>query len=449
MPTLVSPGRVFDRQAMLKNFKLSKMQQKHQLPEASDAAFPFPVQQEQQRAPPTSQRHPLPPTPCELPPSPPNTPAIYKPNENVTVSSKLLDNHQLHSEFLARYSLGEELGSGGFGFVVSATQYSNNREVAVKFIFKDKVPENGWACDAQLGVIPMEIYVLKNVRHANIIEFIDTFQDDKYFYLVMELHGTQWEPAKTQLIHTAATSLPSPPADYPGSSYFTPAVQQKCQTPPTCPTQPTFLIQTPSISTSHMEEHTVPQQDPSLLSSKKSKRPSLLVRRSSCDLFECIEQHSKLSEEQARIIFRQIVECVHFLDAKGICHRDIKDENIVIDSNYKVKLIDFGSAVAIPRPQSCYFNRFYGTVTFASPEILLGEPYRAEPAEIWSLGILLYTILYGEVPFPNQLQTISGPFAHPSVQSSPECMHLLTRMLAKNPDQRATIEEVIRHPWLG
>jgi serine/threonine protein kinase len=85
----------------------------------------------------------------------------------------------------------------------------------------------------------------------------------------------------------------------------------------------------------------------------------------------------------------------------------------------------------------------------ASPEILKGEKYRAESAEIWSLGILLYTILYGEVPFNDPVQAISGPYITPRIQSSRECLHLLNWMLAKTPEHRATIQDVVEHPWIA
>ncbi|RUS22513.1 kinase-like domain-containing protein [Endogone sp. FLAS-F59071] len=390
---------------------------------------------------------------CELPPTPPATPITHESHDqNLTLSAKLLSSHKLHPEFLKRYSLGQELGFGGFGFVISATQHQDNREVAVKFIFRDKVPGSGWAYDHEMGVIPMEIYVLKTVRHKTIIEFIDTFQDDKYFYLIMELHGTQWTQANPQQIFTAPISpMPSPPTDSPG--FWTLEVQQESQKPPltlTSRTDPIIeLEEVPSISSTQNGEYLYQQQDASLSpSSQALAKPSSLIRRTSCDLFECLERHLKFTEDQAKVVFRQIVDCVHYLDKRGICHRDIKDENIVIDSNFVVKLIDFGSAVLIPRHRDRYFDRFNGTVCFASPEILTGALYRAEPAEIWSLGILLYTILYGEGPFDDYTQVITTPFRNPCVISSPECTHLLTRMLNKHPDQRATIEEVSQHPWL-
>ncbi|KAF9577749.1 hypothetical protein BGW38_006844 [Lunasporangiospora selenospora] len=394
--------------------------------------------------------------------TPPPTPVI---NDNgttsshqqdkLTVSARQLQHHALQPEFVSEYTLGEELGSGGFGFVVSAIRKSDHKEVAVKFIFRDKVPIHGWAKDPELGMIPMEIYVLRNVQHPNIIGYLNAYQDSKFFYLVMELHGTPWSASNpllnkngngingignksnnTTMIEAMANASLGR-VSVPGSASTTSSGSSA-----------TSLFKLPSLasSTSSLSQPSSGENSPVMCEPPK---PSLLVRRTSCDLFECIEHHSKFSESQARMIFRQIVQCVDYLNSRGICHRDIKDENIVIDNDFKVKLIDFGSAVIIPKPHGKLFDRFYGTINYASPEILKGEKYRAEAAEIWSLGILLYTILYGEVPFNDPVQAISGPYIAPRVRSSSECLHLLNWMLAKSPERRATVEDVISHPWLA
>ncbi|KAK3810031.1 MAG: kinase-like domain-containing protein [Benniella sp.] len=338
--------------------------------------------------------------------TPPPTPIISDDGtiaqDKLTVSAQQLYNHSLHPEFMAEYVLEEELGSGGFGFVVSATRRSDGKEVAVKFIFRDKVPMHGWAKDPEMGLIPMEIHVLRHVQHANIIGYLNAYQDARFFYLVMELHGTPCSISSASF-QTTSTSSSSTTLSHSGS-------------------ENELYVEPP--------------------------KPSLLVRRTSCDLFECIEHHSKFSESQARMIFKQIVECVDYLDSKGICHRDIKDENIVIDNDFRVKLIDFGSAVFIPR-QGKLFDRFYGTINYASPEILRGDQYCAQAAEIWSLGVLLYTILYGEVPFSDPVQAISDPFISPRVRSSEECLDLLSWMLTKEPEHRATIHDVVNHPWFA
>ncbi|KAF9318601.1 hypothetical protein BG003_010946 [Podila horticola] len=350
--------------------------------------------------------------------------------DHLTVSARHLQHHPLVPEFLKEYTLGDELGSGGFGFVVSATRNSDLKEVAVKFIFRDKVPVYGWAKDPELGVIPMEIYVLRNVHHPNIIGFMNVYQDFRYFYLVMELHGTPWS-ASNPLLNKNGNMM---------EAMAQATMNQRNAAMPSSGSNSTSSSSSfPSSSSSSSltdEAHEPP-------------KAALLVRRTSCDLFECIEHHSKFSESQARVIFKQIVQCVDYLNSRGICHRDIKDENIVIDNDFVVKLIDFGSAVIIPKPQGKVFDRFYGTINYASPEILKGEKYRAESAEIWSLGILLYTILYGEVPFNDPMQAISGPYITPRIQSSRECLHLLNWMLAKTPEHRATIQDVAEHPWIA
>ncbi|KAF9899830.1 hypothetical protein BX616_002826 [Lobosporangium transversale] len=428
-------------------------------------------------APDAFQRPPLTPPPTPIisdngcPTAMTTTATIAMTHDKLTVSARQLQNHTLHPDFLNEYILGDELGSGGFGFVVSATRKSDRKEVAVKFIFRDKVPVHGWTKDPELGVIPMEIYVLRNVEHANIIGYLNAFQDQKFFYLIMELHGTPWSASNpllskhnvnsnnnnnnnnnnsnatssnTTMIEAmaAATLNQQRTAESSGFTGSDGSVGSASTSSSVSSSSfQTTTSSSSSINLGHLGSENEPFMEP--------PKASLLVRRTSCDLFECIEHHSKFSEGQARMIFKQIVECVEYLNSRGICHRDIKDENIVIDNDFRVKLIDFGSAVIIPRPQGKLFDRFYGTINYASPEILKGEKYRAEAAEIWALGILLYTILYGEVPFNDPVQAISGPFITPRVRSSPDCIHLLNWMLTKNPERRATIENIVNHPWLS
>ncbi|TKY87711.1 hypothetical protein EX895_003292 [Sporisorium graminicola] len=301
-----------------------------------------------------------------------------------TVSARHLADHELHPRFDSSYTIGDELGSGGFGFVVAAKRNSDGLPVAVKFIFKNKVPAHGWVRDPKLGVIPMEAFVLKVVDHPGVVKYIDLFDDRQFFYLIMELHGTPWQPPAPEPV--AAT---------------------------------------------------------------KALRPAPMMRRTSRDLFECIEQHSKLTEEQARWVFAQVVETVWHLDRIGICHRDIKDENCVVDADFNVKLIDFGSAVItdVRKPQP-YFNRFFGTMTFASPEILQGQPYRAPHAEIWSLGVLLSILLSGQCPFPDPAAAIKGKISKPKGAWSAEALDLLLLCLEVDPERRGTIAQIRDHPWV-
>ncbi|KAI8969055.1 kinase-like domain-containing protein [Mycotypha africana] len=343
--------------------------------------------------------------------------------------------YKFHPAFLHNYIIGEELGSGGYGFVLSARERSTGIERAVKFIFRNKVPLHNWVKDRELGPIPMEVYILKNVRHPSVIGYVDFYQDNYFCYLVMELHGTQWSA--------------TPNAVNSNTNYTTTHFEQ--------PRSPALSETSSSGSTSSYCSIDTPLEEyPSFettnkMNQQQQEAPCVIKRRTSCDLFECIERHHSFEEPVAKMIFKQIASCVAYLDKIGVCHRDIKDENIVIDDHFQVKLIDFGSAVLLPRHYgdntNYLFSQFYGTVSFASPEILLGRPYRAEPAEIWSLGVLLYTILFGEVPFYDSNMAIAGQFAQPKRSVSPECYNLISCMLNRSPEKRPSIHQVLNHPW--
>lgn len=393
-----------------------------------------------------------------------------------TVSAKHLSTRTLHPHFVSTYDLGDELGSGGFGFVVSAKRRTDGMPVAVKFIWKNKVPSHGWVKDPQLGIVPMEVFVLKVVDCPFVVKFVEAFDDTELFYLVMEHHGTPWvantKENKAAAAAAAAASqgkgISEPPTapmmqsskSLPGSS-STPAKPFGGLTPLESPKVAVFApnSNTPSL-TSDSEMSDVGNDSRSSISSSSvsstgaevastaPSRPGMPQRRLSCDLFECIEQHSRLTESRARWVFAQVVEAVYHLDRMGISHRDIKDENCVIDADFNVKLIDFGSAVISDvRKPAPYFNRFFGTMTFASAEILQGKMYRAPNAEIWSLGVLLSILLSGECPFEDPKAAMAGRIGVGKGWSR-EAKELISGCLDVDPDRRANIGEVREHPWV-
>lgn len=114
-----------------------------------------------------------------------------------TISGRLLADYPLHPLFAQQYSIQEELGSGGFGFVVRAERNVDGLSVAVKFIERTKIPNHGWVKSRHWGeapglspmvegyrVVPLEAFVLRSVRHEGVVAYIDLFEDEKYFYLV-------------------------------------------------------------------------------------------------------------------------------------------------------------------------------------------------------------------------------------------------------------------------
>ncbi|KAI8810159.1 kinase-like domain-containing protein, partial [Cladochytrium replicatum] len=342
--------------------------------------------------------------------------------------------------FSRRYRVTSELGCGGFGLVVSAQvieefsekHLSRGEEVAVKFILKNRVDDNSWIEDRDLGFVPMEVHVLKAIKHENVIRFLDFYEDEVFVYLVMELHGTGWtnvSAAQSQFNHLrvniSGSQLPSVKRD----DKF-------------CYAETAAANKSNSLSIN---------SGPSL--QRAQSFPTTLERRPSMDLFECIERHEgTITEEQARFVFVQVLRAVSYMHNRGLVHRDIKDENIVVDEDFNVKMIDFGSATVDLDPSE-YHNRFFGTLQYAPPEILRGERYRARPADVWCCGVLLYALLFGDTPFTSSDQAISRPFCSPPIRilrrlrDPRSVLALLNWMLQKSPRRRPSVQEILYHPW--
>jgi hypothetical protein len=99
-------------------------------------------------------------------------------------SSHFPEGHQLDAGFVEAYQLQDELGSGGYGFVMTANDRIAGHEVAVKFIIKDKMPEHAWMEDKSLGRLPTEVVLLSSINHESIVKYLSLFEDDLFFYMV-------------------------------------------------------------------------------------------------------------------------------------------------------------------------------------------------------------------------------------------------------------------------
>ncbi|KAI8816818.1 kinase-like domain-containing protein [Fimicolochytrium jonesii] len=376
---------------------------------------------------------------------------------------RLLSRSPLNRTFLSKYVITAELGSGGFGHALSAIRLSDNRELAVKLILKKKIPVHAWARDTDLGIIPLEVYILKRCNHANIVRYEDYYECERFAYLVMEMHGTQWSASSHQYSHSNANGTDRKDGrdvdEHSNASSESSDRQSSDQPPAATPSSSVTCdsnaeSHTRSLPRSRARQNSHPSvssnmpQPPPLI--RNHSFPTVLARKASMDLFEHIDAHSHLSEQHARHIFRQIADAIAYLHSQGIVHRDLKDENIVIDSSLTIKLIDFGSA-AFEAPNSnkrASLDRFQGTLTYASPEILAGKKYRGRPSDIWAVGVLLYTMLCGECPFRNSYEACTTSYKKPATHVSRECLELVDWMLEKNPERRPSADQVLEHRWV-
>src|SRR5690242_812484 len=168
-------------------------------------------------------------------------------------------------------------------------------------------------------------------------------------------------------------------------------------------------------------------------------------------MLDYIISHGKLREKQARKFARQIASALDYCHRNNIVHRDLKIENILISKTGDIKIIDFGlSNLFSPKGQ---LKTFCGSLYFAAPELLQARQYIGPEVDVWSFGIVLYVLVCGKVPFDDQ----SMPQLHAKIKRgqveypawlSGECKHLLSRMLVTNPANRATLAEVLAHPWM-
>uniref|UniRef100_A0A9J8DMZ9 non-specific serine/threonine protein kinase n=1 Tax=Cyprinus carpio carpio TaxID=630221 RepID=A0A9J8DMZ9_CYPCA len=169
------------------------------------------------------------------------------------------------------------------------------------------------------------------------------------------------------------------------------------------------------------------------------------------ELYDYIQDKQRLSEEEARHFFRQITSAVQYCHKNGVVHRDLKLENILLDKDLNVKLADFGLSNRYMRGQC--LETFCGSPLYASPEIINGLPYHGPEVDCWSLGVLLYALVYGSMPFDGTTYSIlkeqirHGRYKTPDVPS--EAQSLIGWMLTVKTEDRATVEDIANHWWLN
>ncbi|XP_068156919.1 serine/threonine-protein kinase par-1 [Drosophila tropicalis] len=169
------------------------------------------------------------------------------------------------------------------------------------------------------------------------------------------------------------------------------------------------------------------------------------------EIFDYIAKYGRMSESAARFKFWQIISAVEYCHKKGIVHRDLKAENLLLDFNMNIKIADFGFSNHFKPGE--LLATWCGSPPYAAPEVFEGKQYTGPEIDIWSLGVVLYVLVCGALPFDGSTlqslrdRVLSGRFRIPFFMSS-ECEHLIRRMLVLEPTRRYTIEQIKRHRWM-
>jgi len=164
------------------------------------------------------------------------------------------------------------------------------------------------------------------------------------------------------------------------------------------------------------------------------------------DLFDFISLNRTLGEERARNMFKQVVDTVIECYERGVVHRDIKDENLIVDMDtVRLKLIDFGSGAFVKNEP---FHDYDGTRVYAPPEWIKYKQYYGDSLTVWSLGILLYDMVCGDIPFESDEAICKGDLSFMS-KVTPKCKDLICSCLTVNYEERMKLHSIKNHPWMN
>ncbi|XP_041122937.1 MAP/microtubule affinity-regulating kinase 3 isoform X1 [Polyodon spathula] len=170
------------------------------------------------------------------------------------------------------------------------------------------------------------------------------------------------------------------------------------------------------------------------------------------EVFDYLVAHGRMKEKEARSKFRQIVSAVQYCHQKHIVHRDLKAENLLLDADMNIKIADFGFSNEFTLGNK--LDTFCGSPPYAAPELFQGKKYEGPEVDVWSLGVILYTLVSGSLPFDGQNlkelreRVLRGKYRIPFYMST-DCENLLKRFLVLNPIKRGTLEQTMKDRWIN
>uniref|UniRef100_A0A8C9VHZ4 non-specific serine/threonine protein kinase n=1 Tax=Scleropages formosus TaxID=113540 RepID=A0A8C9VHZ4_SCLFO len=170
------------------------------------------------------------------------------------------------------------------------------------------------------------------------------------------------------------------------------------------------------------------------------------------EVFDYLVAHGRMKEKEARAKFRQIVSAVQYCHQKCIVHRDLKAENLLLDGDMNIKIADFGFSNEFTLGNK--LDTFCGSPPYAAPELFQGKKYDGPEVDVWSLGVILYTLVSGSLPFDGQNlkelreRVLRGKYRIPFYMST-DCENLLKKFLILNPTKRGSLEQIMKDRWMN
>nr|XP_019944069.1 PREDICTED: serine/threonine-protein kinase SIK2 isoform X1 [Paralichthys olivaceus] len=170
------------------------------------------------------------------------------------------------------------------------------------------------------------------------------------------------------------------------------------------------------------------------------------------EIFDYLAKHGRLSELEARRKFWQILSAVEYCHNRNIVHRDLKAENLLLDGHMNIKIADFGFGNFFQPGEP--LATWCGSPPYAAPEVFEGQQYEGPQLDIWSMGVVLYVLVCGALPFDGptlpvlRQRVLEGRFRIPYFMTE-DCEHLIRRMLVLDPSKRLSVAQIKEHKWMA
>ncbi|KAI5608346.1 serine/threonine-protein kinase SIK2 isoform 1 [Silurus asotus] len=286
-------------------------------------------------------------------------------------------------------------------------------QVAIKIIDKTLLDS------ANLEKIYREVEIMKLLDHPHIIKLYQVMETKNMLYLVTEF-------AKNGEIFVRISA-----AGFQASMYHTRT--------------------SPNIKAKHAPGAR-PKRQHNKPCLNRAPKGLIIIKATFCNVSaDYLATHGRLSEAEARRKFWQILSAVEYCHERSIVHRDLKAENLLLDANMNIKIADFGFGNFFQPGQP--LATWCGSPPYAAPEVFEGQKYEGPQLDIWSMGVVLYVLVCGALPFDGpslpvlRQRVLEGRFRIPYFMTE-DCEHLIRRMLVLDPAKRLALSQIRQHRWM-